>query len=70
MKKLILQTNEAPGSSYQLYAELHKVGNLTQLKFTSVWTEAKDPGAPQNKFETYLTDDARSNLRELLGSKL
>ena len=72
MKKLIHEVKESSGSSYQLWAELTPCPNpkgYKQLQFTSVWTGAKNPEAPQRKGDMLLSPEAINNLKELLASK-
>lgn len=69
MKTLVHEVPEASGSTYQLWAELAPVANPSrhyQLTFSSVWTGAKDPEAPQIKGQFLLGADAINNLRQLL----
>lgn len=69
MKTLIHETPEASGSTYQLWAELSPVANPSgyqQLTFSSVWTGAKDPEAPQVRGQFLLGKDSLNNLRNLL----
>lgn len=67
MKKLIINTNSSGDDSYQVYATLGPtIYGSRQLKFTSVWSKAKDPTAEQNKFEMFLDPQALANLKELL----
>ncbi len=73
MKKLIQEVQEASGSSYQLWAEITACPNpvgYTQLKFTSVWTGAKNPELPQRKGDMLLSPEAMKNLQELLASEV
>lgn len=69
MKKLIHEVPEQSGSTYQLWAELvdcyHPQG-YKELKFTSVWTGAKDPEQPYNKGKFLLSPDSLTNLKALL----
>ena len=72
MKRLIQEVKEASGASYQLWAELTECPNpagYKQLTFSSVWTGAKNPEAPQRKGEMLLSPEAVKNLQELLASK-
>lgn len=70
MKVLIHQVPEASGGVYQLWAELTAVDipeNCQQLTFSSVWTGAQDPEAPQIKGQFFLDQSSIANLRKLLG---
>ena len=72
MKKLLHEVVETSGSSYQLWAELTVCPNpagYRQLVFSSVWTGAKNPEAPQRKGEMLLSPEALKNLQELLESQ-
>ena len=62
---MIRSVSEASGAEYQLWAELYPVqgpGDLYALKFNSIWTGAKDPGAAQAKGDFFLE---RKNLNQL-----
>ena len=64
MKKLIQNTG-----GYQLYAELRSIPALKgeyELKFTTVYDNAKDPDAEQVKAQFILTEDAVNNLWDVL----
>jgi hypothetical protein len=69
MKKLIHEVAEVSGATYQLWAELndcyHPAG-YKELRFSSVWTGAKDPEAPYNKGKFFLSPEALTNLKTLL----
>lgn len=70
MKVLIHEVPEASGSVYQLWAELTAVDSPRdhqQLTFSSVWTGARDPEAPQIKGQFFLDQSSITNLRKLLG---
>ena len=72
MKKLIQEVKEVSGSAYQLWAEITPCPNpagFKQLQFTSVWTGAKNPEAPQRKGDMLLSPEAIKNLQELLASE-
>lgn len=72
MKLLIHEVPETSGSTYQLWAELSPVTHPEehyQLTFSSVWTGAKDPEAPQIKGQFLLGPAALDNLRDLLDSQ-
>ena len=65
MKTLIRSVPETSGSEYQLWAELVPAqgpGELFCLRFSSVWTGAKNPAAAQIKGEFFLQQE---NLRQL-----
>lgn len=66
MKKLIHETPEVTGNNYQLYATATPHEGYVHLKFTSVWSGAKDPHGEQNKFETFLKKEDIARLRSLL----
>jgi hypothetical protein len=72
MKKLIHEVHEQSGNDYQLWAELTECARpegVKMLKFTSVYTGAKDPGVPWNKGQFFLSSEALHNLKELLEEK-
>ena len=64
MKTLISDTN-----GYRVYAELRdydRSNGNRQLRFITVWDNAKDPKGEQVKFEMILTPEQRKLLKELL----
>lgn len=65
MKKLISNSG-----GYQLYAELKPIPAMknTQhdLRFTTVYENAKDPSDEQLKFQLILDDDAVANLKDII----
>lgn len=64
MKTLISDTN-----GYQLYVETRdylKSNGNKQLRFITVWDDAKDPTGEQVKFEMILTPEQRQKLKEVL----
>ena len=68
-KKLIRSVPESSGAEYRLYAELYPVqgpGDLYALKFSSVWTGAKDPGAAQAKGDFFLERKDLQGLQALI----
>lgn len=72
MKKLISQVPETSGNTYELWAELtdcYKPEGYKMLKFTSIWSGAKNPKLPYNKGEFFLSPEALSNLNDLLQEK-
>ena len=66
MKALIHQTSESSGSCYELYATATPHSDYVHLKFSSIWTGAKDPYGEQNKFEALLSKSDISILKQLL----
>lgn len=69
MKKLIRKVAEQSGSEYQVWAEIYPVqgpGNLFALKFSSVWTGARDPEAAQNKGNFFFERDDLDRLQVLI----
>lgn len=71
MKKLIHEVKEQSGNDYQLWAELTdclRPEGYKSLKFTSMYTGAKNPEIPWNKGEFFLPPNAIDNLKELLNS--
>jgi hypothetical protein len=69
MKTLIRSVPETSGAEYQLWAELYPVqgpGNLYALRFSSVWTGAKDPEAPQTKGDFFLERENLNQLQNLI----
>ena len=65
MKKLISNSG-----GYQLYAELKPIAlskaGETELRFTTVYDNAKDPTDEQLKFQLILDPSAVENLGQLL----
>lgn len=66
MKALIHETPESSGSTYQLYATAVSHSDYVHLKFSSVWTGAKNPESEQNKFEAFLSKEDIARLKSLL----
>ena len=69
MKNMIRSVPEASGAEYQLWAELYPVqgpGEYYALKFSSVWTGGKDPGAFQSKGDFFLGAADLQRLRSLI----
>jgi len=69
MKTLIRSVPEVSGAEYQLWGELYAVPNsndLYALRFSSVWTGAKDPEAPQSKGEFFLQREDLARLDTLI----
>ena len=69
MKSMIRSVPEASGAEYQLWAELYPVqgpGEYYALKFSTVWTGAKDPGASQAKGDFFLDAMDLKRLRSLI----
>lgn len=65
MKQMIRSVAEASGAEYQLWAEVAPAqgpGELYAVKFTSIWTGAKDPQASQAKGDFFLE---RTDLKKL-----
>jgi hypothetical protein len=73
MKKLVSDVQEASGANYQLWAEVTRCqtpSNLVCLTFSSVWTGAKNPEAPQNKGQFFLdVNDVESLIDMLMDAK-
>ena len=69
MKRMIGSVPEASGAEYQLWAALYPLqgpGDYYALKFSSVWTGAKDPGAFQSKGDFFLAPADLERLRSLI----
>jgi len=69
MKTMIRSVPEASGAEYQLWAELYPVqgpGDLYALKFSSIWTGAKDPAAAQAKGDFFLERENLNQLQNLI----
>jgi hypothetical protein len=65
MKKLISNSG-----GYQMYAELRPIelskANELELRFTTVYEDAKDPTDEQVKFQLILDQATLDNLKEVL----
>jgi hypothetical protein len=69
MKTLIHEVEEISGATYQLWAELKDCYNpagYKELRFSSIWTGAKDSEAPYNKDNFFLSPETLVNLKTLL----
>jgi hypothetical protein len=69
MKTMIRSVAEASGAEYQLWAEVSACqgsGDLFAVRFSSVWTGAKDPQAPQAKGDFFLERDDLHRLQRLI----
>ena len=69
MKRMIRSVPEASGAEYQLWAELYPVqgpGDYYALKFSSVWTGAKQPEAAQSKGDFFLQRSDLAMLKDLI----
>ena len=70
-RRLIHDIEESHGSHYQLWAELvscaHPTDNV-ELRFSSVWTGARNPDREQTRARFLLSPSALANLQQLLGS--
>ena len=69
MKKMIHEVVEQSGNNYQLWAELTdclRPEGYKTLKFTSMYTGAKNPEVPWNKGEFFLPPESLNNLKDLL----
>lgn len=64
-----MKTLISENGAYKLYAEIvepvRDMGKV-QLKFTSQWTDAKNPNEFQTKFEAILSKEELGRLRDLL----
>ena len=71
-RALIHQVAESHGSHYQLWAELvpceHPADHV-ELKFSSIWTGARNPDDGQVRARFLLSPDALSTLQQLIGSR-
>lgn len=71
-RTLITETKEPHGSTYQLWAEIipcKKPQDTVELRFSSIWTGAKNAEEPQVRGKYLLDTTAIDNLRRLLGAK-
>jgi hypothetical protein len=71
-RRLIHDIEESHGSHYQLWAELipcKHPGDHVELRFSSVWTGARNPDHEQARARFLLSPSALANLQQLLGSK-
>jgi hypothetical protein len=69
MRKLIRDVQEARGSNYQLWAEVTRCQNpsdMISVSFSSVWTGSKNPEAPQSKGQFFLHIDDVDSLIDML----
>lgn len=69
MRKLIRDVKEARGQNYQVWAEATRIDtpeNTVCLQFSSVWTGAKNPEAPQSKGQFFLSLDEVDSLIDML----
>lgn len=69
MKQMIRSVAEASGAEYQLWAEVTPAqgpGELYAVKFTSIWTGAKQPDAPQSRGDFFLDKTDLARLLELI----
>jgi len=69
MRKLIRDVQEDRGSNYQLWAEIIKCDSPADtvcLQFSSIWTGAKQPEAPQSKGQFFLHIDDVDSLIDML----
>lgn len=69
MKRMIRSVPEASGAEYQLWMELaptQSPGAEFFLKFSSIWTGAKDPSAEQAKGEFFLDREDINRMREMI----
>ena len=69
MKKLITKIPEGRGTFYEIWAELQpcaKPHNTVCLRFSTVWSGAKNATQAQIKSEFFLDPEGRQQLRELL----
>jgi hypothetical protein len=73
MKIMIRSVAEASGAEYQLWAELDRTQDQTglfSLRFSSVWTGAKNPEARQVKGEFFLERENLHKLQNLIEDAL
>lgn len=66
---LIRRVPEAHGSNYELWAEIIPCTipkDTVCLRFSTIWSGARDPQAPQVKGEYFLDSAARHALSALL----
>ena len=64
-----MKTLISDNGGYQVYAELRDYARSNgnrQLRFITVWDNAKDPEGEQVKFEMILTPEQRKLLKEVL----
>ena len=69
MKRMIRSVPEASGAEYQLWVELYPVqgpGDYYALKFSSIWTGAKQPEAAQCKGDFFLQREDLTVLKDLI----
>jgi hypothetical protein len=69
MKKLIRNVHEERGATYQLWAEVVRCetpADMINITFSSIWTGAKNPEAPQNKGQFLLHIDDVDSLIDML----
>ena len=69
MRKLIRDITEARGEHYQVWAEVTSINtpqNTVCLQFSSVWTGARNPEAPQSKGQFFLSLDEVDSLIDML----
>ena len=69
MKKLITKISEGRGTFYETWAELQvctRPHNTACLRFSTVWSGAKNATQAQTKSEFFLDSEGRQQLRELL----
>jgi hypothetical protein len=71
-RQLIHDIEESHGNHYQLWAELipcEHPGDHAELRFSSVWTGARNPDYEQTRARFLLSPSALVNLQQLLGLK-
>ena len=69
MKRMIRSVPEASGAEYQLWMELaptQSSGAEFFLKFSSIWTGAKQPEAAQSKGDFFLQRADLTLLKDLI----
>ena len=69
MKRMIRSVKEASGSEYQLWVEIAPTQgdqDLFAVRFSSVWTGARDPEGSQSKGDFFLDRQDLARLHSLI----